>query len=204
MPPKVKYSREQIIDAAVGLVRDQGMTALTARELGKVLKVSVKPIFTAFENMDQLKAEVKLKALNIYKEYQKDFIDYSPAFKRGGMQIIKFAKEEPKLFYLLFMQQENSQLTFHASIVEVLNQNEELLDVVMNDYSLSKKDATRLFELMWIETYGIAVLTAQGVCCFTEKEISEMLSTVFIGILNVIKSGGPDAEYLKKSKVKHK
>ena len=58
VPPKVKFTREEIIDAAIELVRESGIEMLTSRELGKKMGVSARPIFTAFENMGELKNEV--------------------------------------------------------------------------------------------------------------------------------------------------
>ena len=51
MPPSVRYSREEIGREAYELVREQGIDALTARDLAARLGVSTRPIFTAFLNM---------------------------------------------------------------------------------------------------------------------------------------------------------
>ena len=48
MPPKAKFSKEEIIKAAVNLVRTEGAQALTARALGTKLGVSSSPVFTFF------------------------------------------------------------------------------------------------------------------------------------------------------------
>ena len=48
MPPKPKFTREQLVDAAFELVREQGVDALVARELAKRLNTTTTPIFTFF------------------------------------------------------------------------------------------------------------------------------------------------------------
>ena len=40
MPPKPKFSKEEIIDAALDIVSQNGVAALTARELGEKLGCS--------------------------------------------------------------------------------------------------------------------------------------------------------------------
>ncbi len=45
MPPKFKFTRAQIIDAAVNITRKNGISALTARALATELGSSSKPIF---------------------------------------------------------------------------------------------------------------------------------------------------------------
>lgn len=52
MPPKFKFTREEIIQAALDLTRESGIAAVTARGLGAKLGSSVKPIFSLFENME--------------------------------------------------------------------------------------------------------------------------------------------------------
>ena len=54
MPPKVKYEKSQIIDAAVQLVRESGLENLTARRLASKLGCSVCPIFTVFKSMEEV------------------------------------------------------------------------------------------------------------------------------------------------------
>ena len=58
MPPKPKFTREEIVAAALDIVRERGLKGLTARDLGARLGASARPIFTVFENMEDLTREV--------------------------------------------------------------------------------------------------------------------------------------------------
>ena len=53
MPPRAKFMREQIVNAALDMIRESGTAELTARALGKRLGSSACPIFTVFENMEE-------------------------------------------------------------------------------------------------------------------------------------------------------
>ena len=196
MPPKVKFTREEIIDAAIELVRESGIEMLTSRELGKKMGVSARPIFTAFENMSELKNEVFVRAKAIYAEYQNGFENYSPAFKRYGRQIIHFAQKEPQLFKLLFMSQGDGKQPSFYDAVDSSDDMGPVLDVLARDYHLDREKATRLVNLLWVQVYGISVMIVQGVCYFTEEVISDMLSTTFIGVINALRSENTD-EYLR-------
>ena len=44
MPPKVKVTQDQIIQAAMDIVRESGIDALNARALAKQLDCSIQPI----------------------------------------------------------------------------------------------------------------------------------------------------------------
>ena len=61
MPPKAKYTREEIVQKAFQMTREKGIEAVAARELGKRLGTSSSPIFTAFKNMEELFAFLNLK-----------------------------------------------------------------------------------------------------------------------------------------------
>ena len=56
MPAVRKVSKEQIIDAAVEVLRDDGFSAINARSVAKKLGCSTQPIYFSFKNMDELKA----------------------------------------------------------------------------------------------------------------------------------------------------
>ena len=196
MPPKFKYTREQIVECAVSIVRETGMDGVTARELGKRLGVSVKPIFTAFTNMDEVKSAVFERVLQIYHASAEECAGEMPSFKRSGMQVIRFAKKEPMLFRLLFMQPCPGR-SFGQAMEDLLKGDDQTIRGLMEVHGLSREDAGRLFELIWVQTYGIASHIALGLCDFKEEEISQMLSIAFVGILTALKSGAADA-YLEE------
>ena len=56
MPAVRKVSKEQIIDAVVEVLRDDGFSAINARSVAKKLGCSTQPIYFSFKNMDELKA----------------------------------------------------------------------------------------------------------------------------------------------------
>ena len=70
MPPIPKYTKEEITSVAFELVRKQGYDLLTARDLAQKLNTSTRPIFTAFENMDELKKEIIYKSAALFDEYK--------------------------------------------------------------------------------------------------------------------------------------
>lgn len=55
MPPKAKFTKEEIVEAALGIAHESGFDALTARTLGERLGSSARPIFTVFKSMDEVR-----------------------------------------------------------------------------------------------------------------------------------------------------
>jgi len=189
MPPKAKYTREQIIQKAFEMTREKGIDAVVARELGKALGTSSSPIFTAFKNMEELQTEVRKVAMKEFESYVRDAMNYTPAFKYVGMKMIEFAMNEPKLFQLLYMREHDGSQTFTMLIDELGDTVEVCMEVVQKDYALSRQEAELLFRQVWLHTFGICVLVAGKVCRMSLEEISEMLSVEFQGTLMLIKSG---------------
>ena len=189
MPPKPKFTKEEIVAAALELVSEKGIEALTARELGARLGSSARPIFTVFNSMEEVQEEVRAAALKRFESYAEKAMHYTPVFKQVGMQMILFAMEEPKLYQLVYMS-ENAGATDFEGITQQLGDVAQLcVDVIQRDYGLSEEDAKTLFEHVWIYTFGIGALCVTGMCRFSQDEIIQMLGQDFMAMLFYAKSG---------------
>lgn len=189
MPPKAKFTKEQITKAALGVVSEKGAQALTAKELGAALGTSTTPIFTVFNSMQEVQDAVMLAAMERFEEYAHKAAHIKPVFKQVGMQMIMFAKEEPKLYQLIFMSSINEAQTFDDIYAHLGSVADECLDVLQKDYDLSKDNAKTLFEHVWIHTFGIGALCATGMCDFSHEHIAKMLTQDFSAMMMLMKSG---------------
>ena len=189
MPPKAKFTKEQITKAALGVVSEKGAQALTAKELGAALGTSTTPIFTVFNSMQEVQDAVMLAAMERFEEYAHKAAHLGPVFKQVGMQMILFAKEEPKLYQLIFMSSISEAQTFDDIYAHLGSVADEFLDVLQKDYDLSKDNAKTMFEHVWIHTFGIGALCATGVCDFSHEQIAEMLTQYFTAMMMLMKSG---------------
>jgi AcrR family transcriptional regulator len=71
MPPKIKIAEKEIVNAALGLVRKFGESALNARMIAAELGCSTQPIFSNFATMEELKLAVVKRADRICQEYMR-------------------------------------------------------------------------------------------------------------------------------------
>ncbi len=182
MPPKARYTKEQIIDTAYALVRKYGVCFLTARSLASELGTSTAPIFTAFESIDEVIKAVVVRAKDLYKSYiEEGLAEYTPSFKGTGLKYIQFAKDEPELFKLLFMQDGDEVKTTHYLPQNDVNES-NIRGVLENSYGYSSEKAKRLYNHMSVYAHGLAVLYAQRACIFTEEDVSRMLTEVYIAL----------------------
>ena len=125
-----------------------------------------------------------------FEQYAEKANHYTPAFKQFGMQMVLFAIEEPKLFQLLFMSENETARSFEDLFQELGGSARWCIGVIQRDYGLSAQESMILFRQLWIFTYGISTISATRACQFTEEELMELLGQEFIAMMMFLKSGG--------------
>ncbi|MBE6948814.1 MAG: TetR/AcrR family transcriptional regulator [Ruminococcaceae bacterium] len=188
MPPKAKFTKEQIVDAALAIVRKSGKNALSARTLAARLGTSPQPIFLHFQNMEELFCGVLDAAKLKYKHYVEEGLAETLPFKGAGMKYIQFAKDEPELFKLLFMSGDRE-----AELSHFFPENDDNSPVVLSAlksfYGLTEEKAKRIYNHISVYTHGLAILFVQGRRVFSMEEVSGMLTEIFMALM---KSEGID------------
>lgn len=181
MPPKPKKTRQQVIDASVELIRLRGLSSLTARALGTQLNIAPSSIFTHFSSMEALREAALESIRDIYDGYARQGLAMTPPFKGFGMSFLRFAKEEPRLFSALFL--ENGAGSDLLRFLEQEGHLETVLSAICATFPVSRKDAEKVYRAMLIYVIGLSTLIVTGVCSFTEEELSEHLGSACRGFL---------------------
>ncbi len=179
MPPKVKVTKEDIIHAAVDIVRNGGAQAINARTIASVLNCSTQPVFSNFATMDKLQQAVITAAYDRYLGFLKSEVESGryPQYKAFGMAYIRFAKEEKELFKLLFMRDRTEE---DADKVVDFG---ELMDTVVQPSTGLKGQDAELFHLeMWAYVHGIATMFATGFLDLDWELVSRMLTDAYMGM----------------------
>lgn len=190
MPPKSKFTKKEIVAAALEIVEKQGEEALTARSLGAALGSSARPIFTVFESMEEVQEEVISAAKQIYAQCVAKGLEETPAFKGVGKAYINFAAERPRLFRLLFMKEAQKVPDLKNVLISLEDGYDKILGSIEESYGFGEDTALKLYRHMWIYSHGIAVLIVTGVCAFSAEEISDMLTEVCSSLIIKYKSEG--------------
>lgn len=189
MPPKPKFTREEIVQTALDVVSRKGVEALTAKELGDALGSSARPIFTVFTSMKEVQDAVRAAAMRRFESFAEQKLPGMPLFKQVGMRMVLFGAREPKLYQLLFMQENRNAVSFDDMFGELGPTAETCIALIRETYSLSETEARLLFENVWIYTFGVGALCATRVCHFSEEKLGEMLSTEFQAMMLLVKTG---------------
>jgi len=186
MPPRFKFTKNEITNAALNVIRKEGLSGLTARALAAELGCSVKPIFGLFKNMEEVQKEVIKAADTLYQGYLKEDMEKGeyPPYKASGMAYIRFAKEEKELFKLLFMRDRS---------VEKIEENEKeirpLLQLIQKDIGMSEQEAHTFHIEMWIFVHGMATIIATNYLDLDEAYISKVLTDAYKGIKSRFEKG---------------
>lgn len=185
MAPKIKYQKEEVVGAALSVARRKGIDAVTAQSVASEMNVSVGPIFTHFDTMEQLRAEVFLRAKDIYRDYIERGLAGSVPFLGVGQQYLRFAHEEPELYKLLFLTRPSS---VSGGAMEALRFSQDLSrESIMRIYHMDARTADCYFRDLWLVVFGFATLIVTDDCPYTDEEMSAVLTEVSLSVCKAYK-----------------
>ena len=195
MPPRVKFTKEEIVEAALRVTREGGIDSLTARSLAAELGASTRPMFTYFETVDELKHEVHEAAKGIYKTYIERGLAEPVPFLGVGQNTIRFAREEPELFRLLFLQKPDGA---DGGAAEALAFSQDLVrDSIMGIYKMDSYEADCYYRNLWLIAFSFCAMIAAGECPYTDEQMSAMFTEVSLAVCKAYKDipGLPRGDY---------
>lgn len=142
------------------LVRNGGISALTARALGAELGSSSRPVFGLFKNMEEVQQEVLKAANDLYQSHLKEDMGKGiyPPYKASGMAYIRFAKEENR------------------------EEIKPLLELIQQSLGINEEDAYLFHIEMWIYVHGIATMLVTSYLEWDETFISRVITDGFEGM----------------------
>jgi len=156
MPPRVSFSREMIIDASVEIVRREGIEKMNARRVARAIGGSTQPIYRVFSSIEALEEAVIERLSPLALRYMLEAEDDESAFLSIGLGFLKFSREEPMIFDLLFVKGRkkwifSSRNPSLGPLLKKMRQDKYLKD--MREQSL-----LGLFRDMFIYTHGLCML----------------------------------------------
>ena len=186
MPPRMIFKREDVLKIAYEIVKKEGFQGINARRIAIELNSSVHPIFRHFKDMEELKRAVYQKIYQKYQEYILSTSKEEKQYKQMGISYIKFAKEYPEFFKIIFMQETNLNAENFVMTDKV---GDDVIKAGQELTGLSYKEQKKFHIKVWIFTHGIACLVATKTVEFSEEEISELLEKTVLEMLQGFKGG---------------
>lgn len=173
MPPKVRYTREDVTDAAFALVRAQGAEALNARAIARQLGCSTQPLYRTMPGMDALRAAVMDKAKRYFEAYIQERSQIMPTpYLSSGIAYLRFAKEEGHLFRLLFMRSrsdaEQAQPGADATF-------DYAAGLIARNLGISLESARNFHGMSHVFVHGLASMIVTGFMAYDEPFLIQLL-----------------------------
>lgn len=185
MPPKIKVTKEEIVEAAIKITQAKGIDGVTAREIASVLGVSSRPIFTWYENMDQLKDSVYEAAKEKYTEFLRVGLKQPIPFLGVGQQHVRYAKEEKELYKYLFLTAPKDN---HGGAFYAMKLAQDLaLPSLMKIYKMDEDMARKYFRDLWLVAFSFGALIVTHGCFFSDNEMSSIMSEFSLSICKAFK-----------------
>ena len=173
-----------MVDAALQVVRKKGMDALTAKALAEELGISTQPVFTCFSTMDAVKQEVRAAAEQVCDRYVADGLRQEIPFLGFGSQYLRFAREEPELYRLLFLTTADGTC---GALAAMRHSQAIVRPSLEKIYRICSDDADRYFRDLWLVVHGLATLIVTGGCPYSDAEIGQILTGFSVSICKAIK-----------------
>lgn len=183
MAPKNKFTREEMVEAALRVVRAKGIDGLTAKTLADELGTSTQPVFTAFGSMDAVRREVYAAAVRVYDGYTNTGLKEKIPFFGVGMQYVRFAREEPELYRLLFL----TRTQEYSAIKSMEHLRELVRPTLVKIYHITAAEADIYFRDLWFVVHSLSTLIVTGDCSYSDGEIAQILTGMSISICKSIK-----------------
>ncbi len=189
MPPKVKITKEMILNTVLDITREVGFEAVNARSIASKLQCSTRPIFTCYENMNELKNEFLAFAYEYYNQYVVNYRNsksVSP-YLLLPLSYIEFAQEETYLFKLLFINDLDLMMKEANDFYKEID-NEKKARLFSESIGIDLECAKVIFLDLFLYTHGIAVLTATKKLTLDRYSAEKMLKNILTAFIRQEKS----------------
>lgn len=173
MPPKKRITRELILKKAFDMVHEEGIDSLNARALAKKLNCSTMPIFQSFQDMRDLKMEVKRWIDEYYSAFLNRYVQKEDYLFTISFAYINFARMEHHFFGALFV----NPLLDSRTVREVIDSpwNRETIKCTAEQFGISIRESEELYRDIRFYAHGIATQLYGGNMTLGEEEIQGLL-----------------------------
>lgn len=175
MPPKTKFTKEQILDSSFEIANEEGFDGITIRKVADKLGASIAPIYVNFKNLDELKYALAEKITQLIQDVILSTTTHDP-FLDIGAGNIRLAMEYTQI-YRDFHLNPNCKKYFkldsshHEKMVEKMASSQKLEGV-------GQKQMTDILQIMALVTEGIIFSLLTGRVSSTYDELIAYIEDV--------------------------
>lgn len=192
MPPKIKTSREMIVEAGYNIIDKDGFEALNCRALANDIGCSTQPVYSRFPNMDELKAAVfeyacerleKSIAEAVNEGHHPQSNDKNIWLETSVLHLTELARNHRNIFKLIYLSEFCSEKGFLEER-EKYQTNQMVINELEQNYHLSKERALDIFERLSLLTHGICTVLATTAMDYENDKVLEMVKSTLEDAVN--------------------
>lgn len=186
MPPKNKFTKEQIIETAFEIAKEEGIDSITIRKIADNLGSSIAPIYVNFKDVEELKEAVISKTYGIGNSILQEQ-NTGDVFLNIGIASVKFAKDYSVIFKDLILKNngylDNYDEQLGNNIIQEMKKDEDLKE-------FSEEELKTLLMKMQVFQAGLSIMATNESFALklTDEKIIEMLSDTGEDIVNGMKN----------------
>ena len=177
-----RISPDDIVAAAVDLVRAQGHECLNVRALAAALGCSTQPILYRFATMGEVRDAAYQAVDELHSAYLMDGLETAQdPLMQLGLNYVRFAHDEPRLFQFLFQTDAfgGQDLGSMVAAPEV----GELVEVVAQSAGMDEAQARQVFLAIFVTAHGFASLVANNSLSYDEALVAGVLEATYVGAM---------------------
>ena len=165
MPPNIVFSKEQIINTAFEIFREEGINGISVRKLAVRLNSSTAPIYTSFKNIEEIKELLLEKSLKLLLTYTQQKYT-SHVFLNIGVGMLEFARDYKIIYKTLFMENSDNQHILKEFNRENLIQMKKEKGLLI----FEEQDLKIMIDKLCVYTHGLAAFLCAGMLEDDSKE----------------------------------
>ena len=187
--------KHSAIRAARNLVERDGITSLGIRKVAELLAVSPAALYRHFENLEQMRAELRVQIrqdLGEFMKFRRDRVKPTTnkrknailRFESLGEAYVDFARSNPRLFEVAFIHCDEKPISEFSDLAWDLLK--ESLTELMKVGFLDKKVLTSAPMIAWSSVHGLAVLVANR--AIAQRDQEEALQQILDGVQRALRA----------------
>ena len=176
MPSSPKIKKEDMLQAALEIVAQDGYAALNIKAVAKKLGCSTAPISWQFGGMDGLRQElIPFAEQYVEKTYYSFSENEFVTFEQRGKGTIDLALEKPYLFRFLYTGERSQLLSDGFELKPDPSDGTNVYEKIADLLEITVEQAMNFAMTMIVYTQGIGTLIASGIVKDTKENMYRML-----------------------------
>lgn len=174
MPPKVKITKETLLECAYRIAEQEGIASVTSRTVAKMAGCSIQPVFSHFPTMEELRqATFDYVCRKFVGEVMSDETD--PHFLSNTVQwTVDLARNRPNLYRLLYL----SGGLYGRSMTEAMmnyESNGRMIQKMVELYDLDSAKCEDILMRSCLFLCGICTMICENKIPFSDEQVSDLM-----------------------------